>query len=79
MAVVVAVAGLIGTVGSVIVFVVQRKHPENLGEPSRQGEDAVSGRESLSGDVQERPAGPDAENMSADRPGGFVPPGPPPG
>lgn len=66
MAVVVIVAGIAAAIGISIVFLTQRKHPENLRTQNM--------RESH---VQERPAGPDAENMSAERPGGSVPPGPP--
>lgn len=66
MAVVVIVAGIAAAIGISIVFVVQRKHPENLRTENMR-----------SSDVLERPAGPDAENMNAERPGGSVPPGPP--
>jgi hypothetical protein len=54
-------------------FLSARQHPEQAAfEAARGGPAGESG-------VSHRPAGPDAENMSADQPGGFTPPAPPAG
>lgn len=78
MAIVVIIAGVVCVLGAVVSFIFLGKHPENLGasSPSRPGE--VAGREPAPRAVRGRPAGPGAENMNAERPGGFVPPGDPP-
>jgi hypothetical protein len=78
MPIVLIIAGVLCVLGAVTSFIFLGKHPEALGSPSpsRQGE--VAGGESTTGAVRQRPAGPGAENMSAERPGGFVPPAEPP-
>ena len=78
---IVIVASVLVVIGVVVWFTITRQHPESAsshaGEPA--GVDSV-GRGTGSPDVADRPGGPDAENMSADPPGGFTRPGrlPPP-
>lgn len=63
---IVLVLAVIAAAACVAWFVGARRHPEqaatHAGEPRP--------------DVARRPAGPGAENMAADEPGGSTPPGP---
>ena len=57
-------------------FLFARRHPESASDHAvdRPHVDA-SGRGTGSSGVIDRPAGPDAENMASDPPGGFTSPG----
>jgi len=74
---VIAVA-VVAVVGLVVWFVTTRHQPENSssGPEDRRAVDAV-GRGTQSPRNVDRPAGADAENMSAEEPGGRTAPGEP--
>jgi hypothetical protein len=72
------VVAVVAVVAVVIWFLTTRHQPENAssGPGDRRDVDAV-GRGTQSPRNVDRPAGADAENMSADEPGGRTPPGEP--
>ena len=74
---VVVVVAVVVTLAVVAWFVFTRKFPERA---ASHGEPRVGANvhRSVTRDVAERPAGPDAESMDASRPGGATPPPPPP-
>lgn len=68
----VVVLACVAVVALVVWFVMSRQHPEQAATHAT-GADRFGNR---AGPVARRPAGPDAENMSSDRPGGRTPAGP---
>jgi hypothetical protein len=54
------------TLAAIAYFVLVRRHPENTDrhDDSPSGRADATGRGTLPGDVQERPAGPDAESQA---------------
>jgi hypothetical protein len=75
---VVVVVAVVAVVGVVIWFIMTRHQPDadSSGPGDRRQVDAV-GRGTQSTRNVDRPAGADAENMSADEAGGRTPPGQP--
>jgi len=75
---VVVVVAVVAVAGVVIWFVMTRHQPEDAssGPGDRRQVDAVGWGTRSTRNV-DRPAGADAENMSADQPGGRNPPGQP--
>jgi hypothetical protein len=71
----VAAAAVGVTVAVLIWFVAMRQHPEN----AAGHDDSGSVIDRKPDDVSRRPAGPAAENMNPDPPGGAAPPGDWPG
>jgi hypothetical protein len=70
------VVAVVAVVLVVTWFAFARRHPESASghEEDRPHVDAA-GRGTGSSVVTDRPAGPDAENMRGEPPGGFTPPG----
>jgi hypothetical protein len=69
------IVGVVLTVATLVWFLAVRRHPEDAAD-HRDQEEFVARKPD---GVARRPAGPAAENMDADPPGGYTPPGPWPG
>jgi hypothetical protein len=76
---VVIILAVIAVIGLIAWFFLGRNQPERAatGPDDHRNVDAV-GRGTQSPRNVDRPAGADAESMSADEPGGRTPPSPPP-